>query len=749
MVQTRRVVRAEQWWDPKVAPLVGLAALSLGSQPGPVLAAALGDLALLLLSMAGVAAFGHVVNDLCDVDSDAMAGKPNRVAVLGAGQRVGLLVSVLALGLVPWVWLPDRPWAAMALVVEVGLLLAYSVPPIRLKNRAWAGALADAAYAFAVPFAIVVLALGPSPLGEGGRWLLALLCTWGLLLGLRGIVWHQIDDLEGDRAAGVGTVAASLGTTRLEWLLARVLLPIEVVLLVAVVVLSGATWLVWLLGAFVAWRTFQVTFLWTEPVVASSLRRPRALVDVVGFSYVNEFVERWFPIAALISVAWTSSSWWWLAVVVHLVVFRNAIRTFVAWDVWMLPDGIERLGHLRKGRRKVRLVAQQRIARQAQGPVPLEDKAARRWVFVVCGPPMHLETLATALRHLRPLTEAEIWVVTDPDRNAMPISDPAIDRVVEVATPTELDDHQASIWLKTSVHHHVPEGEWCYLDSDIIVVAPGAEEVFDHRSGPVAFASDVTIRENTVDRFSPWAMTCSCEGMGDEHSCGHLRDQLEARFGLVVDGSWLHWNGGVFVFGCDSGEFLDMWHERAVGSFDWPEWKTRDQGALIATVWTLGLQGLPRLPPTFNFIADLGNSDLCLDVDRGWAHHPAGPWYDASMLHLYTSALEDPTWNLARDVEAVVIRRSLVRIYRYERTELRSRSVLRAKGVWWKVKYGTKFAIEVVVHEARQVPRRLTPARISRSVRRRLGQDVSDIAIPGLRAPEPQHADRRPTDSRR
>jgi hypothetical protein len=287
---------------------------------------------------------------------------------------------------------------------------------------------------------------------------------------------------------------------------------------------------------------------------------------------------------------------------------------------------------------------------------------------------MHTETLRTAVRNLAPLTSLEIWVVTDSTRNVRQIDLDGIHTVVDVATPEHFDDHQASIWLKTGIHNHLPVGEWCYLDSDIIAVRPGVEEIFEHRHGPVAFASDLTISVNQVDRFSPWAMNCECTGFGETHSCSHLREQISERFGAQVPGDWVHWNGGVFLFGPDSAEFLDMWNERAIASFEWPQWRTRDQGALIATAWTLAQQDCPRLPAEFNFIADLGNGDLCLDPERGWALHPAGPWHQARLMHLYTSRLEDPEWELGRDVEAPVIRQTLVRANRWRRFELRQKA---------------------------------------------------------------------------
>lgn len=667
------------------------------------------DLGLVVVSAVGVAAFGHLVNDWCDLDADARAGKPNMLTGLTLGRRAGFVLAALAVGLGPWLVLAGPPVALLLLVLEVLLLTAYSVPPLRLKARGVIGAFADAGYAYVIPVLLVAVALGPLDAGGQG-WLFGVLGAWAGAHGLRGIAWHQILDLDADRAAGTRTLAVRFGSRRVESYLAHLVVPLEVVLLIVLIALIGEWWLAALAAAFVAWRTFQLLFLWAEPLALGSLREPRRRVEIVGFEYLNVFVEQWLALAALVALA-LRSPWWWIAVALLVVGFRNAARSFLAWDLWVLPDGLNRLAHARQASRNVTRVALARAEAAARGPVPLEDPDLRRFVFVVCGPELHLDTLDTAIGHLRPLTHAGIWLVTDPARNARPIDGGAFDGVVEVATPVGLDDHQASIWLKTSIHRHVPAGEWCYLDSDVVAVVPGVEEVFEHRVGPVAFASDLTIRENTVDRFSPWAMTCPCLGYDDEHSCTHLREQLQVRFGLDVPGDWLHWNGGVFAFGPEATEFLDLWHERAVASFAWPEWKTRDQGALIATVWSLGLQDLARLPPTFNFIADLGNFDLCLDVDDGWAHHPAGPWCHPRLMHLYTSALEDPSWDLGRDVEAVVLRRCGVRMFRYRRSAVR--------GKISNLRWGLQTRLELWGYRLRRLPSRLTPARLRPAFGRR------------------------------
>jgi hypothetical protein len=90
-----------------------------------------------------------------------------------------------------------------------------------------------------------------------------------------------------------------------------------------------------------------------------------------------------------------------------------------------------------------------------------------------------------------------------------------------------------------------------------------------------------------------------------EGRCDHLKEQIKKTFSIeVTDPKWNHWNGGVFLFDDQSAGFLNAWHERTIYIFGQPEWKTRDQGTLIATVWESGLQDHPTLPIAYNFIAD-------------------------------------------------------------------------------------------------------------------------------------------------
>ena len=282
----------------------------------------------------------------------------------------------------------------------------------------------------------------------------------------------------------------------------------------------------------------------------------------------------------------------------------------------------------------------------------------RAFVYVVCGAAVHMRTLHRSLECLRPRTSSPIVVVTDSRRNEIPIEH---DTVIDIETPSGFDHHQASIFLKTSLHHILPGGRvYAYLDADVIATDTGVDAIFEHASGPVTFARDLTHLDSRVATFSPWAVRCGCptdQGL----ACGHLADAIAAKFQVHVPNDWMHWNGGVFLFGPESAAFMDTWHRLTLEMFEDPYWKTRDQGTLIATVWILGFQDQRCLPAQFDFIVDDNNPDLCFDRTTGYSLHESIPRIHPSFLHLYHADLGRPGWNLAADVEGPLEARSHAR----------------------------------------------------------------------------------------
>jgi hypothetical protein len=75
------------------------------------------------------------------------------------------------------------------------------------------------------------------------------------------------------------------------------------------------------------------------------------------------------------------------------------------------------------------------------------------FIYVVCGDREHIETLHFSLKYLKHFSKNEILVITDSSRNEIPIE---YEKIVDVKTPLEFNNHQASIYLKTGIFKFVP-----------------------------------------------------------------------------------------------------------------------------------------------------------------------------------------------------------------------------------------------------------------------------------------------------
>lgn len=102
--------------------------------------------------------------------------------------------------------------------------------------------------------------------------------------------------------------------------------------------------------------------------------------------------------------------------------------------------------------------------------------------------------------------------------------------------------------------------------------------------------------------------------------CNHLTEFIKNTFGIAInDKNWQHWNGGVFLFNHESDAFLNAWHQKTMHIFTLPNWKTRDQGTLIATAWEFGLNNQhPTLLKKWNFIADYNNIGVKINTQSGY-----------------------------------------------------------------------------------------------------------------------------------
>lgn len=200
------LVRADEWWHYKLVPIVSVfyaTALVLHASLISMSTSAL----LLLLAIVIAAVYASAINELTDRADDAAAGKRNR-AVDRPGAVAALFFVALFGGITfAWIWRRDAPLCAFYVATLLAFTL-YSVEPIRLKKRGPAGVICDAAGEQMFPaLTAALLASHGARRGLSAAWV-ASITVWALAVGLRGIVWHQLSDLENDRAAGLRTFAA-------------------------------------------------------------------------------------------------------------------------------------------------------------------------------------------------------------------------------------------------------------------------------------------------------------------------------------------------------------------------------------------------------------------------------------------------------------------------------------------------------------------------------------------------------------
>ncbi|HXH19581.1 MAG TPA: glycosyltransferase [Chitinophagales bacterium] len=184
------------------------------------------------------------------------------------------------------------------------------------------------------------------------------------------------------------------------------------------------------------------------------------------------------------------------------------------------------------------------------------------------------------------------------------------------------------------------------------------ERVWHDKDGvPIIYQTETPTLEEVIESNSPYrydrnGKTWRIQGKDVfDCRCTHLQEGIKDTFGIEInDAQWHHWNGGVFLFNELSHDFLDAWHENTMKIFSLPNWNTRDQGTLIATVWQKNLQHQPTLPIEFNLIADYNNQsirhkgNLCFDISEH--QREVKPHF----VHVYHH-WADKNWDTWQDVE--------------------------------------------------------------------------------------------------
>ena len=346
MQSAGKLIKTEKWWNDKAPPALGIAYFLMATSENDIpLGLGVATLVAFMTSFIGVAGFGHIINDLYDVDNDRTAGKHNTMDGRTSLQTALIMLFLLALAWLPWFILPANPWNLSLLGLQLLLLSAYATPPLRLKVRAVPGVIVDALYAYTVPALITWTTFGhisgePPP----RPFLLATLIIWSLFPGLRGILNHQCLDADNDARSGVTTFATQYGRARTLRALFCIVLPAEAVCFVTMTAALSCYLPFYVVGVVIyfGWRIFQLLYLRDESLGVPWRLAPESTIRLYGYELLGEFYTKWFPLMMLaaLSLRWPM----YLALTMaHLAFFRNGLGDFFRYDLKYIPAGVAKM----------------------------------------------------------------------------------------------------------------------------------------------------------------------------------------------------------------------------------------------------------------------------------------------------------------------------------------------------------------------------------------------------------------------
>lgn len=229
-MSSRKVERITEWWRPKAGTIFSLLLFYLAVWKVPYADA----WRLLLFSGVTLIGFGitaYFLNDWADIPFDRKVGKTNLVSDLSIPVRLGTLLVLLCVTLLPWViYFESDTFSIVLIILQLALMVAYPVPPFRLKNIPKVAMFADALYAFAIPAVLAWHTFDLTTEGSAGRsgmLLFLFLAVWMLSVGLRQITAHHVLDMENDRRSATPNLAISVPPMRLRLIVQKFIVPVE------------------------------------------------------------------------------------------------------------------------------------------------------------------------------------------------------------------------------------------------------------------------------------------------------------------------------------------------------------------------------------------------------------------------------------------------------------------------------------------------------------------------------------------
>ncbi len=287
------------------------------------------SLALLsITTISGFASMGYLVNDFFDREKDFAAGKEN--FLLNKSRFVvGLLFLVSFIFLFfPWFQLPFNRISLWLILAEIILLLVYSLPPLRIKERGLAGVFTDALYAHSIPVILAGYTFSLAAQHSFSVLPVMFLFLWQLAMGVRNILLHQYNDRSLDSKVGNKTwvIQSNENTFRQQ---------IEITILAEI----SLSLIFFLLLSFDLFLFFPVALVIFFLAVMASIRFKenglRQMLLSQSRYFPNAVYEKWMPAVILFSLGF-NNHYFWIILLLHTALFNFEayIETFALLNIY-------------------------------------------------------------------------------------------------------------------------------------------------------------------------------------------------------------------------------------------------------------------------------------------------------------------------------------------------------------------------------------------------------------------------------
>jgi len=308
-----KLYRLSDWWTYILPPVLGLVYIQVliyALKPEKIYI----DFLLFIFSFIGTASFGFLLNDTTDINEDFQAGKRNHVANLSVPKRYLLLCLSFIISGLPWLFITYNPAALSFLVLQVLLLIIYSVPPVRLKRFKYPAVFTDAFYSSVLPSLIALFLFAYNNNYYNVHWLFLLIISLCMLLkGVRNIIVHQIEDFNNDVRINAKTLVVSNGIIRSQGFIYRIILPLELLSLLGFIVS---------LASIIDLKTsYIILFLCLLLVYAYSIKRITTQYKFAHY-FINDFYGDFLPVFILILLG-LGSNYFLIFLAFHFLIFRK------------------------------------------------------------------------------------------------------------------------------------------------------------------------------------------------------------------------------------------------------------------------------------------------------------------------------------------------------------------------------------------------------------------------------------------